>query len=141
MIILDTNVLSALMSMEVDAAVVKWLDRQPRSSVWTTTITLMEIGYGLEILPAGRRRERMSQELEAVLREDIEGRYAAFDADAAAQAAALMSARKARGRPVGFRDTMIAGIVLSRNAVLATRNVSDFSDLGSHVIDPWSQSA
>jgi toxin FitB len=75
--------------------------------------------------------------LEAVLTEEIEQRYASFDTAAARQAASLMAARKRQGRPIEFRDTMIAGIVMSRHAILATRNTAHFSDLGSNVVNPW----
>jgi predicted nucleic acid-binding protein len=75
MIILDTNVFSALMREVPDQAVLAWMDQQPDSSLWTTTVTLMELQYGLKILPLGRRRQKMREELEAVLREEIEGRY------------------------------------------------------------------
>ncbi len=137
MIILDTDVLSALMRAKPDPAVVTWLDRQPDSSIWTTSITVMEIRYGLQSMPAGRRRERMTEALEAVLREEIEERYASFDLAAAREAADLMALRKARGRPVEFRDTMIAGIALSTRATLATRNTAHFADLSVPVINPW----
>ena len=137
MIILDTNVLSELMRDEPNACVVHWIDRQPQSSIWITSITLMEIRYGLQSLPAGRRSARLMRELEAVLTEEIEERYASFDTAAAQQAASLMAGRKRQGRPAEFRDTMIAGIVMSRHAILATRNTAHFSDLGSNVVNPW----
>ena len=41
MIVLDTNVLSALMRQVPDQEVVDWLDEQPRSSVWTTAVTVL----------------------------------------------------------------------------------------------------
>jgi predicted nucleic acid-binding protein len=137
MIILDTNVLSALMRLQPDSSVLRWLDQQPPSSIWTTSITLMEIRFGLQAMPAGKRRAGMIHELEAVLKEEIEGRYASFDVAAAHEAANLMEARKLHGRPVEFRDTIIAGIALSRHAVLATRNTAHFSDLGASLINPW----
>ena len=56
MIILDTNVLSALMRKEPDDSVVGWLDRQPPESIWITTITLFESRLGLALLPARARR-------------------------------------------------------------------------------------
>ncbi len=138
MIILDTNVLSELMRTDPDTKVIRWLDLQPSSSIWTTSITLMEIRFGLLCLPAGKRREKITLELESVLREEIEERYAPFDREAAQHAANLMAVRKRKGHPMEIRDTMIAGIVLSRNAVLATRNTAHFADLGSHAINPWS---
>jgi toxin FitB len=137
MIILDTDVLSALMRVELDRTVMNWLDRQAESSIWTTSITVMELRYGLQVMPAGRRRERLTEELTAVLREEIEERYAPFDVDAAHHAAELMVLRKTRGRPMDFRDTMIAGIALSNRATLATRNVDHFADLSVPVINPW----
>ena len=137
MILLDTDVLSALMRAEPAMAVMKWLDRQPESSIWTTSITVMEIRYGLQIMPMGRRRQRMVEELEAVLREEIEERYAPFDVAAAQHAAALMALRKTRGRPVDLRDTMIAGIALSTRATIATRNTAHFADLSVPVVNPW----
>ena len=59
MIILDTYVLGALMRSVPDAAVVKWLDRQPAESVWITSITLFEARFGLALLPSARRRQRL----------------------------------------------------------------------------------
>ena len=56
MIILDTNVLSALMQRSAEMKVVDWLDKQPRLSIWTTSVTILEIRFGLQILPQGKRR-------------------------------------------------------------------------------------
>ena len=137
MIILDTDVLSALMRAQPDPAVLRWLDRQPESSVWTTSITVMEIQYGLQVMPEGRRRQKMTEELAAVLTEEIEERYAVFDVAAAQQAAELMALRKTKGRPGDFRDTIIAGIALSNRATLATRNTAHFADLSVPVVNPW----
>jgi predicted nucleic acid-binding protein len=137
MILLDTNVVSALMRPEPETLVVKWLDGQPRASIWITSITVMEIRYGLEIMPKGRRRDTMLQLIEKLLVEKIEGRVAPFDAAAAQQAGDLMAARKAKGRMGESRDTMIAGIVLATGAPLATRNTAHFADLSVPVINPW----
>ena len=137
MIILDTNVLSALMRQTPDLRVVNWLDRQPRSSIWTTSITVLEVRFGLQIMPAGKRRTLLIQGFDELLTR-IGRRIAAFDEDAARQAADLMSARNKRGRPGDLRDTMIAGVVLARHASLATRNIAHFDDLAVPVVNPWS---
>ena len=139
MILLDTNVLSALMHPESSEQILRWLDRQARSSVWTSSVTLMEIRYGLMIMPLGRRREILEREMENVLLKDIEGRIAHFDAAAAEEAAELMALRKQRGRPGELRDTMIAGIALATRATLATRNVAHFADLTVAVVNPWAE--
>ena len=137
MIIVDTNVLSALARPEPEAGVLQWLDRQPELYIWITSVTLIEIRYGLQSMTAGRGREQMTEEMEAVLKEEIGGRYLFFDVTAAEQAAELMALRRRKGRPVELRDTMIAGIVLASNATLATRNTSHFEDLSVPVVNPW----
>ena len=137
MIILDTNVISALMRHPADEKVIAWLDRQPRSSVWTTSITLLELYYGLQIMAAGRKRSTLMQRLETLVQEKLDRRIAGFDIGAAEHAADLMAARKKAGRLVELRDTMIAGIALASNAALVTRNKTHFDDLPISVIDPW----
>jgi toxin FitB len=136
-IILDTNVLSALMRTIPDAAVLHWLDRQPAASVWITSITLFETRFGLALLPAGRRRQVLEAAFDDLLREDLENRILDFDSAAATAAASLAAARQKSGRPVDMRDTQIAGIVLARRATLATRDIRHFVDLKISIIDPW----
>src|ERR1700728_706616 len=98
MIILDTNVLFALMRPVPDEAVITWLDRQPRTSVWTTSVTVLEIRLELQILPAGKRRNLLIRAFDTVL-ETISHRIAPFDAAAAELAGDLMASRQKKGRP------------------------------------------
>jgi predicted nucleic acid-binding protein len=140
-IILDTNVLSAAMRAAPDPVVTAWLDRQGADSLWTTTVTVFEVRFGLEILPAGQRRQLLESLFARVLREGLGQRVLPFDADAAQHAAALAARRRQRGRPVEIRDTLIAGIVLARRAALATGNARHFADLDVEVIDPWKPKA
>jgi len=135
-IILDTNVLSALMRQTPDHQVIAWLDGQPRTSIWTTSITVLEVRFGLQITPAGKRRSQLLQAFETAL-DKMGRRIAPFDAPAAIEAADLMAARRRKGRPGDLRDTMIAGIVLANQATLATRNTAHFKDLPLPVVDPW----
>ncbi len=136
MIVLDTNVLSALMRQSPDREVITWLDQQPRTSIWTTSVTLLEVRFGLQIMATGKRRALLQQAFETML-EKIGHRIAAFDATAATETANLMAARRRQDRPGDLRDTMIAGIVLARHAKLATRNTAHFEDLSVSVINPW----
>jgi predicted nucleic acid-binding protein len=136
LIILDTNVLSAIMKVPTDRIVLEWFGRQPRSSIWTTAVTVFEIRFGLHIMERGRRRTLLVDAFEAAL-VMMGGRIASFDAAAAHEAAELMAARQKRGTPVDMRDTMIAGIALAQKATLATRNTAHFEDLSVPVVNPW----
>ena len=137
MIILDTNVLSALMRQVPEAPVVAWLDRQPTESIWITSITLFEARLGLALLPKGRRQQTLEAAFARLLEEDLENRVLDFDSAAATEAASLAAQRQKTGRPVDMRDTQIAGIALARRATLATRNARHFENLNVPVVDPW----
>ena len=137
MIILDTNVLSALMTDPADESVVAWLNRQPWESMWTSSITVLEIRFGIDTMAEGRRRRSRLVEFQRLVEDDLGQRIAVFDRSAAEAAAALMALRKKAGAPRDLRDSMIAGIALARRAAVATRNVRHFADAGIEIIDPW----
>lgn len=137
MIILDTNVLSAFMRPTPDRLVIEWLDRQPSESVWTSSLTIFEIVFGIQITPGGRRRAFLQTALDHLLVDIIEERILPFDTTAAQAAAVLCAKRRRDGRPQEIRDSMIAGIAVARRATLATRNIRHFADLPVPVVDPW----
>lgn len=137
MIVLDTNIVSALMRREPEPAVVSWLDSLPAESVWTTSVTVFEIRLGLEILMEGRRRRDLEEAFAKALEEDFENRVLPFD-EAAAQAAGVIAAERRRaGRSVEIRDVQIAGIAKARKATLATHNTRHFEGCGLVLVDPW----
>jgi toxin FitB len=137
MIVLDTNVVSAMMRRDVDAKIRDWLDSRPPESIWVTTITIFEVRFGIEVLSKGRRRQQLENDFAQTIAEDFEGRILDLDHVAAETAASLCAQRRLRGRPIEMRDTFIAGIVVSRRAELATRNLRHFDDLEIAVVDPW----
>jgi toxin FitB len=136
-IILDTNVLSALMRREERAVPIAWLDRQPWPSIWTTSISLYEIRFGLLCLPSGKRRDSLSAAATDVIEDALGNRIAFFDPPAAEASAEIMARQRTIGRMIDVRDGFIAGIVLSRRATLATRNVRHFAGLNIALINPW----
>jgi predicted nucleic acid-binding protein len=139
MIVLDTDVLSALMRRRPAPVAAAWVDEQPSESVWTTAISVFEIRFGLALLPPGRRRRQLEEAFAGALADDLEGRVIPFDHDAAREAAARAAERRAAGKPVDFRDIEIAGVVAARRATLATRNVRHFQGLGIPLVDPWAR--
>ena len=138
MIVLDTNVVSALMRRDPDRAVVAWLDSVPAESVWTTAVTVFEVHFGLALLAASRRRRQLEEAFTRAIQEDLDNRILPFDCGAAQAAGALAAKRRRMGRPVDIRDTLIAGIVAARKATLATRNTRHFEGIDLPLVDPWS---
>lgn len=137
MILLDTNVISALMRSQPDPIAVQWLDEQAAQTLWTTSVTVFEVRYGLRRLPEGRRQRDLLAAFDLVLTQDLQHRIADFDAPAAEAAAALAADREKDGRVIELRDTMIAGIAIARRAAIATGNTRHFEGLSVRVVNPW----
>ena len=138
MIILDTNVLSTLMRDEPEAEIIPWLDSQSVESVWTTSIPVYELRFGIELLTAGRRRRQLDEAFTAVIEQDLEGRVLPFDATAARLAGTVAAEHRRAGRSLEIRDVQIAGIARARKATLATRNIKHFERIGLTLVNPWS---
>lgn len=140
MIVLDTNVLSEALRPAPAEAVLRWLARQDREAVFTTAITQAEILYGIELLPAGKRRKGLQAAVETMFSDEFGGRILPFDVDAALVYQKVVAGRASMGRPISQFDAVIASVCRSRKAALATRNVSDFEHCGVEIVDPWSGS-
>lgn len=138
MILLDTNVVSALMRRDPEPAVVAWLDEQPAESIWTTSITVFEVQTGLELLGPGRRRQQLEDTFAQLLADELQGRVQPFDQPATIAAGRIAAERQRAGRTLEIRDVQIAGITAVRKATLATRNTRHFEKLGIDLVNPWS---
>ena len=139
MIVLDTNVVSELIRAAPSEFVVTWVDRQPAPEMYLTAITVAELLYGVARLPDGSRKADLAERIEAMLNEDFEQRVVSFDETAAAHYADIVVRRERAGRPIGMADAQIAATCRSHGAVLATRNMDDFSDTGVTIVNPWIQ--
>jgi len=137
MIILDTNVLSEFMRAVPSPAVMNWISQQVASEIFVTTITQAEIYYELALLPMGKRRSDMKRAAQQMFEQDFPERILSFDSAAALEYAKLASFRRQIGKPIAQADAQIAAIALSKNAVLATRNISDFCGCQLTLVNPW----
>lgn len=98
-----------------------------------------EIFYGIRLLPIGSRRQGLWDATRIIFSEDFSGWVLSFDNDAADAYAEVATSRRSAGKPISQFDAMIAAVVRSRGAMLATRNVKDFVDCGIHIVDPWNE--
>lgn len=137
MIVLDTNVLSELMKSQPDKSVMRWVGKHYAASLFITSMTQAEILYGLEILPAGKRRTALKVAATSMFEQDFFKRILPFDTNAAQLFATIAIQRRKMGLPISQIDAQIAAIVLSHNATLATRNTKDFKECGINLINPW----
>jgi predicted nucleic acid-binding protein len=135
-IVLDTNVVSELMKQSPEPSVERWVLSRTTDELFTTSITLAEVFYGVERLPAGRRKDKVRVTATSVFAA-FEEHVLPFDARAAMLYSIIVDGRDRIGRPIDGFDAQIAAICRTNDAVLATRNVKDFHETGIDVIDPW----
>ena len=137
MIAIDTNIASQLLRPDADHSVVAWLDRHKETDLRITSVSVMEIRRGLELMPDGRRRTALVDEWARIFEAIFAGRVLPFDRDSAEIAGRLMAQRVRRGITIDLADTQIAAIAIANGASIATRNVRHFADLPLVVVDPW----
>lgn len=139
MLILDTNVLSELISPHRSPAVPRALARFPSDLLATTAVSEAELRGGAARLAEGRRRAALVKAIDDLLAFGLGGRVFPFDRLAARSYADLMASRLRAGRRIAEFDAMIAAICLTTGATLATRNTRDFRGCGIELVDPWSE--
>ncbi|MBY5446283.1 type II toxin-antitoxin system VapC family toxin [Rhizobium leguminosarum] len=139
MIILDTNVVSEAMKPAPDETVKFWLDEQAAETLFLSSVTIAELMFGIGALPAGKRKERLSDALDGLM-ELFEHRILAFDITAARRYADLAVKARAAGRGFPTPDGYIAAIAASKGFAVATRDTSAFDAAGVEVINPWAAS-
>ncbi len=137
MIILDTNIISELMKPVPNKTVIAWLDQQSILMLYTTSISVAEIYYGLQNLPTGKRRNDIETSFHQVIQAAFNQRILAFDVTSAECYGILLARRKNAGIPMSTLDAQIAAIATAANATLATRNTQDFLECDIDIINPF----
>jgi predicted nucleic acid-binding protein len=136
MILLDTNVISEAMKPTPDDTVLAWLDEQAAETLYLSSVTIAELLFGIGALPAGKRKNRLTEALEGVM-ELFADRVLPFDIAAARRYADLAVKARAAGKGFPTPDGYIAAIAASRGFAVATRDTSAFDAAGVAVINPW----
>jgi toxin FitB len=137
MILLDTNVVSALMAAAKNPKAVVWLDSQPIGELRISTITLHEIRYGIVRLPDGPQKSNLDQRLSDILCSELGRTILHFDEVCARHSAEAQAASMRATNAADVPDCLIAGIARAHGASVATRNTKDFKYLGVAIVDPW----
>lgn len=137
MILLDTNVISELMKPEPEPTVLDWVDQQVDTDLYFSAITKAEVEWGIDLLADGKRKRQLVEAAAAVFAL-FDGRCLDYACSVASGYVAVAAESRRAGRPMSVEDMMIAAIAYTQDAVLATRNVSDFDFLpGLALVNPW----
>lgn len=132
--LLDTNVISEIMTTEPNQRVIDFLAQIKES--YLSVITLHELHYGLQLLPEGQRRNTIANKLQSLLTH-YNDYIIPVNQAISLQASVLRADAKQEGRIVHLADALIASTAKVNNWIVATRNTNDFIDSGVEIIDPW----
>ena len=137
MILLDTNIVSEPWKPRPDRSVIAWLKARPFSSLYICAPVLAELRFGAERLDGGLRRDFLRASIDHLENVGYRGRILALDGPAAAEFGRLAARGERAGRAMGLVDAMIAAIALANRATVATRDESDFADIGLELVNPF----
>jgi len=137
MILLDTNVVSEPLRHAPEARVIEWIDAQPLETLYLSAITVAELRAGVALLPAGKRRTGLHDNLEKRVLPLFVGRVLPFDMACTNAYAELMAKARTAGLAIATADGYIAASAAANGFAIVTRDTGPFQAAGLTVINPW----
>jgi tRNA(fMet)-specific endonuclease VapC len=128
--LLDTNVVSDF--VRGHAAVQSHLRAAVPTDIAVSSVTVMEVTYGLELAPV--RARSLRSVIEALLG-SVE--LLPLSVEDARAAGALRASLRRRGRPIGPYDVLLAGCALARGLVFVTGNSKEFTRVSGLLVEDW----
>lgn len=136
--LLDTNIISELVSKKPNEEVLKFLSSLDDNSVYLSVITIGEIKSGIENLQNITKKENLTKWLENDLLKKFENKIINIDVDIMITWGKINHNLKNIGKPLPIMDSLIASTCISKNCILITRNEKDFQNLELTIINPFS---
>lgn len=139
MILLDTNVISEPLRREPEPGVIEWIDAQALETLYLSAITVAELRSGIALLPAGKRRTGLLENLERRVLPLFAGRVLPFDLSCTQTYAELIAKAQKTGLAIAAADGFIAATAAANGFAVATRDTSPFEAAGITIINPWKE--
>ena len=137
MIMLDTNVISESLRPAPESRVLDWINTQAIETLYLSAISVAELRFGAALLPSGRRKAKLRNNLENKLLPLFAGRVLPFDFAVTEAYAEVMSQTRMAGQSISTADGYIAATAAANGMIIATRDTNPFSAAGLEVINPW----
>lgn len=134
--LLDTNAVSEWVKPKPNLGLMGWMESVDEDRVFLSVVTLAELRYGVERLPAGPRRGRLERWLDLELPLRFERRVLCVDERISDAWGKMVARSESIGRPLGVMDAFLAATVEVHRLTLVTRNIGHFPHL-SAVLNPW----
>jgi predicted nucleic acid-binding protein len=131
--LVDANVLSEATKPAPEPRVVDWLRRHERELA-VDPVILGEIRFGIHLLPASGRRQRLERWFEEGVRRM---HCLPWEVQTGLRWAKLLAELRRRGEAMPVKDSMIAATALVHGLRVATRKTRDFAKARVVVVDPF----
>jgi predicted nucleic acid-binding protein len=135
--LLDTNVVSEWVKPRPNPHVVTWLEEVEEERVFLSVASLAEIRRGVELMAAGKRRDRLAAWLSEDLPARFEGRILDVDSRVADRWGMLMAQGQAAGVNPHVLGAFFAATAAVHGLTLVTRNLQHFLAWGIPLRNPW----
>lgn len=134
--LLDTCVISDA-ARHADARLELWLRSQSPLDLNLSVLSLGEIRKGIELLPTGKKRDKLRAWLDRDLPAQFAGRLLQVTADVALEWGRLAAAAQKSGRPLPVIDGLLLATAQALSLTFATRNTKDIEGRGVAVLNPY----
>jgi len=133
--LLDTNVISEIHKPDCNQNVKSFIETVHWEELYLSVITIGELCYGVERLPACRKKHDLSIWLYTKIPEWFKRRIIRIDTEVIQEWGKLRAASK---RTLLTLDSMIAASAIVHHMLLVTRNTKDFEGIeGINLFNPW----
>lgn len=133
--LVDTNVMSELAKPMPDERVLAWFHSN-QSRLYVSSISIGEIRKGIELLPAGKRKEALKRWFQSIC-ECMEGRILSFNTATAHVWGQMVGSLDKKGIQLPTIDSQLAATAKRNGLTMVTRNVADFKHTGVKLLNPF----
>jgi toxin FitB len=138
--LLDTNVVSELSRSQPHPNVIDWLKSISEIDISLSVISIIEMRFGVEILPAGKRKRDLSEWLAVTFSQRFSERILPVSESIADRAGRFLALARGRGQTIEVADVLIASTAVVHSLTVVTRNTRHFALPGLSLVDPWQSS-
>ena len=129
MYVLDTNTL--IYFFKGTGRVAEHLLLKSPADIAIPSIVLYEVKVGIEKSISPRKRKNQLKDFTSLVQ------ILPFGQNEAEQAASIRAVLELKGKPIGPYDILIAATALSKNAILITHNIKEFSRVEDLSVEDW----
>ena len=134
--LLDTNAVSEWVKPRPNPGLIRWMESADEDRLFLSVITLAELHYGVERMPAGMRRTRVERWLRLEVPLRFEKRVLPVSEEIAVVWGRAVALSESTGHPMSVMDAFLAATAQVHDLTLVTRNVDHFRMLKA-VLSPW----